>query len=90
VSDNIENLGVRRFNQIDDPAAHAPVIALDAAREWIDSLEDGPEHVIVIVGRDMPDGASATRYFQAGKYRHHAVLGLCTESMHMIRESRDD
>lgn len=85
--DNVRNLNVARFNKIADPAAHDPTSALDAALEWIKSLDEKPQHIVVFVGQDFPDGSSGTRYFQAGSYRHHAQQGLCLEGIHMLRES---
>lgn len=87
--DKVESLSVHRFHQIDNPAAHNPVTALDAAREWIDGLpEDGkPDHIIVLVARNMPEGAAGTRYFQAGSYNFHGMIGLCHEGANMVRAS---
>lgn len=85
--DNVRSFGVARFNKISDPAAHDATTALDAAREWIKTLDHSPDHIIVLIGRDMPDGSSGTRFFQAGSFRHHAQQGLCAEGAHMIRES---
>lgn len=88
--DNVSSLAAARFHKNSDPAAHDPATALDAAREWLKELDHEPNHIIVMVGRDMPDGGSGTRYFQAGNYRHHAQMGLCHETMNMIRESADE
>lgn len=85
--DNIRDIGLARFHKVDDPGAHDAVTALDAAREWIDTLDHKPDHIIVIVGRTFPDGANGTRFFQAGNFRYHAQQGLCLEGANMIRES---
>lgn len=84
---NVSSLGAARSNKAEDPADLDLVTALDAAREWIGSLDHKPEHVIVLVGRDMPDGSSGTRCLQAGTYRYHSQQGLCFEGMQMLRES---
>lgn len=88
--DNVYNLSVARFHRNSDPAAHAATSALDAAWDWIKSLDHAPDHIIVLVGRDMPDGGNETKYFQAGNYKYHAQQGLCMEGMNMIRESVSD
>lgn len=85
--DNVRSLGAARFNRNTDPAAHDATTALDVAYEWIKSLDHKPDHIIVLVGRDMPDGSSGTRFFQAGNYRYHAQQGLCSEGALMIREN---
>ena len=88
--DKITSLGARRFNAANHPGGLNPRTALEAALEWLDNPESGKvQHVIVLVGRDAAEhpGASSTRFFQAGEYRHHAQMGLCLEAMHMIRES---
>lgn len=56
--DNVSSLNVAKFYKNSDPAAHNPVTALDAAREWLKELDHEPSHIIVMVGRDMPDGGS--------------------------------
>lgn len=87
MGDEPTKLNVARFNRVTDPAAHDATTALDAAYEWIRTLDHKPDHIIVLVGRDMPDGSSGTRFFQAGSYRHHAQQGLCSEGAMMIREN---
>ena len=81
-----DEIAVARFNKTDDPAKSRPLDALEAAKKCIES-EGSVEHVIVLVGRTMEDGSSGTRFFQAGSYPHHGMMGLCLEGMHMIRES---
>jgi hypothetical protein len=84
----IVSLGARRFHNATHPAMLDPRTALEAAMEWLnDPTTPKAAHVIVIVGRDVEDGGSGTRYFQAGDYRHHGQMGLMLEGMHMIRES---
>lgn len=85
----IASLGVRRFYKAEKPAQIDPRTALEAAMEWIDGDGKGATHIIVLVGRDMPDapGCAGTRFFQAGSYNHHGQMGLCLEGMHMIRDS---
>lgn len=85
--DNVRSIGAARFNRNTDPAAHDPITALDAAYDWIKSLDQKPEHIIVLIGREMSDGASGTQFFQAGNYPYHAQQGLCSEGALMIRES---
>lgn len=88
MSDDPINLNVARFNRkSDNPADYDSVTALDAAYEWIKGLDHKPDHIIVLVGRDMPDGSGNTHFFQAGRYKHHAQQGLCSEGALMIRES---
>lgn len=84
---SIASIATARFQKIEDPLAHDPRTALDVAREWIDNQETPPEHVIVLIGRTTPENSSGTRFFQAGKYAHHAQMGLCYEGREMIRES---
>lgn len=86
--DNIRSLGAARMEKILDPAAHDPTAALEAAADWIRTMTDKPDHIIVLVGRTTPDGGSMTRYFQAGKYPHHAQQGLVVEGAAMMRESK--
>lgn len=85
--DNVHSIGAARFNRCTDPADLDPITALDAAYEWIKSLDHKPDHVIVLVGRDMPDGSSGMQFFQAGNYRYHAQMRLCAEGALKIRES---
>jgi len=89
--DKISSLAVARFNRDRRTEAHDPVTALDAAKEWIAECEEKPDHVIVLVGRTTKDGASATRYFQAGQYKFHAQYGLVMVGGNMIlQDGRDD
>lgn len=83
------NFTLHRYNRITDPAAHSPRAALEAALAAYDELDpaERPTHIIVLTGRDLDDGGSGTRYFQAGSYRHHAQMGLLHEGAQMIRES---
>lgn len=83
----IDELAIARFNKTDDPKDSRPLDAIEAAKEFILGEGKDTHHVIVLLGRDMPDGSSGTRYFQSGSFRHHSVMGLCTEGMHMMRES---
>lgn len=88
----VASMDLARFKRADKPAEVNARAALEAAMEWIDDPETPkPTHIIVLVGRDASEpgqeGASATRFFQAGGYRHHGQMGLCLEAMHMIRES---
>jgi hypothetical protein len=80
-----ESFTARRFDKNSDPAAHDPITALIVAREWIEQQENGPDHVIVFVGRTTEDGASGTKYFQAGQYPCHAQIGLIVEGLCMLR-----
>lgn len=88
MSEPIDELAARRFEMSDDPAKTRPLDAIEAARKFI--MEKAPgeeiEHVIILTGRTMPENGSGTRYFQAGTYAHHAMMGLCWEGMQMIRE----
>lgn len=87
MSDNVTDLQTARFARVPDPAAHETVVALRAAIEWIESLDEKPTHIIISIGRSEPDGGAGTRFFQAGSYNHHGQMGLCLETMQMIRES---
>ena len=82
----IDEIAIARFNKTDDPHDLRPGDALEAARRFLQANPE-TEHVIVIVGRTMENGSSGTNFFNAGKYAHHAVMGLCLEGMHMVRES---
>lgn len=62
--DNVCSFHVARFNRISDPAAHEAITALDAAREWIKTLDQSPNHIIVMIGTDLPDGCSGTKFFR--------------------------
>lgn len=91
----VSNLDAARFNKAESPDQLNPRTALVAALEWYDEeIRAGRSiaHVIVLTGRDSPAhvGASGTRYFQAGTYRHHGQMGLCLEGTHMIRDSASD
>lgn len=83
----VASLVVKRFQKDDNPFAHDARAALEVAREWIDAQDEKPDHVIVLIGRTTPENSSGTKYFQSGKYPHHAQMGLMLEGMHMIRES---
>lgn len=85
--DNVHSIGAARFNRCTNPADLDPITALDAAYEWIKSLDHKPDHVIVLVGRNMLDGSSDTQFFQAGKFCYLAQQGLCIEGANRIRES---
>lgn len=89
MDDKISSLAAARFNKNTDPAAHDAATALDVAYECIKELgeDEKPDHIIVIIGRHMPNGFSGTRFFQAGKFCYHAQYGLCAEGMQMIRDS---
>lgn len=82
-----ESFVARRFAKFGNPAAHDPRVVLDVAREWIDQQAEKPNHIIILIGRTTPENASATKYFQAGDYAHHAQMGLMLEAMHMVRGS---
>jgi hypothetical protein len=83
----VASLAMKRFEKDGDPTAHDPRAALEVALEWIDANPNKPDHVIVLIGRTTEDNSSGTKYFQSGKYPHHAQLGLVFEGMHMIRDS---
>ncbi len=84
----VRSLDAARFNRASHPAHLNPRTALVAALEWYDAQEDKPQHIQVLVGRDVGDeGCSGTKFFQAGNYRHHGQMGLCIEAMNMLRES---
>lgn len=74
MTDEPTNINVARFNRKTDPADHDPATALDAAYEWIKTLDHKPSHIIVLVGRDMPDGSSGTRFFQAVTVTMHSKV----------------
>lgn len=84
---NVFRFGAAQFNRSTSPWMLDPVTALDAAYEHVRSLEHKPDHIIVLVGRKMPDGASGTAFFQAGKFCYLEQLGLCVEGANRIRES---
>lgn len=91
----VANLDAARFNRAEKPTDLTPRTALIAALEWVAEQEAAGvpiAHLIVLTGGDGPDhpGASRTRFFQAGTYRHHAQMGLCVEGMHMMRDSGSD
>lgn len=90
MDDNISSIGVAKFDRATHPQGLSPRHALEKALADYDAVEKKPVHIIVMFGRDMEDGSSGTRYFQAGAYRHHAQMGLCLEAMHMMRESGSD
>lgn len=77
----------KRFAAKEDPAEHSPLAALDAAREWYQNSEHKPDHIIVLLGRTTENNGSGTKYMQAGKYPHHAQMGLLLEGIDMIRGS---
>lgn len=85
------SMAAARFDKAVHPEDLPARDALVAAMDFVDScpLDDKPTHIIVLIGRDPVDFATAsgTKFFQAGKYRHHAQMGLCLEAMHQIRES---
>jgi hypothetical protein len=84
----VASLDAARFHRAEHPAHLNPRTALVAALEWYDAQTEKPTHIQVLVGRDIgPEGCSGTKFFQAGAYRHHAQMGLCLETMEMIRES---
>lgn len=80
------DLAARRFHQGSDKPRDTSINdMLAAASEHIRETPE-VEHVIVIIGRTI-DGASGTKFFQAGSYTHHGQMGLMLEGMHMVRES---
>jgi hypothetical protein len=86
VSGKVVSLAASRFDKATHPRELPALDALDAARKW--AMEnDAPDHVIVIFGRTMKDGCSATKFFQSGSFSHHAQMGLCMEGMMEMRDS---
>ena len=68
-----DELSRRRWEQLDDPAAHKPETALAAAAEHI--ARDGADHVLVIIARKLGEGIGH-RYLSAGSLDHFGQLGL--------------
>lgn len=87
----VASIAAARFERAVHSEDVGPRDALQAALDWFDGCpaDDKPDHVIIMIGRDTPNlaTASGTKFFQAGTYRHHAQMGLCLEAMHRIRES---
>ena len=83
--EKIISFGAKRFLQSDKPRDTKIEDCFDAAREFV--RENGSDHVIICIGRDHEDGGSLTKWFQAGNFRYHSMMGLLFEVGHMIRES---
>ena len=91
----IDELAAKRFARgSDKPQENSITDMLSAVMAHVRNPEDieghaAPvEHVIVLVGKAHPvDGASLTKFFQAGSFRYHAQMGLLFEGMHQMRES---
>lgn len=90
---NVIDFGKMKFAHRTKPDQHQPITALREAVDWLIGAEENGthvDHVIVLFGRTTPEGASGTKFFQAGKYPHHAQMGLCSEGALLIRETGDD
>jgi hypothetical protein len=87
--DIVDELAVRRFDKETEADKCKPLDALEAAKKWIlERPEDeAVEHLIIFTGRTTPEGASATRFFQAGSYASHAQIGLIESGKMQIYES---
>lgn len=87
----VASLAIARFDKVPDPASHSPRAALEKALQDLDGRDDDKrvEHCIVLFGRTTEGNSSATGFFQAGSYAHHAQAGLLEEAKLMIRESCD-
>jgi hypothetical protein len=89
-NDNITDFAKAKFSRNLNPVENAPITALREAIDWLEgACAEGlaVDHVIILMGRSTKDGGSGTKYFQAGKYPHHAQMGLCSEGALMIRDS---
>lgn len=84
-----DELAVARFGRTDKPQGLNPLTALDACKAWIADLpeDERPEHIIVFTGKTQENGASGTRFFQAGDYGAHAQFGMIMSGLFMIHES---
>lgn len=82
----VDELAARRFNTGSDKPRETKIAdMIAAATKYI--LENNPDHVIIAIGRTDEEGASGTKFFQAGKYAHHGQMGLMMEAALMMRES---
>lgn len=80
-----DEIAIARFSRNKSPDTTKLADCLEAAKK---EIEDGSwDHVIVLFGRTTDEGASGTKFYQAGVYPHHGQMGLCQEGMLMIRES---
>lgn len=91
MSSPVASLAVARFDKVPDPASHSPRAALEKALQDLDGRDEDKRvvHCIVLFGRTTEGNSSATGFFQAGTYAHHAQMGLLEEGKMMIRESCD-
>lgn len=81
----VGNLALKRLEKAENPSETTLDTVFEAAKAW--AKESGAEHVIIFLGRDEDGSASATRFFQGGKFHYHAQIGLATEGISMIREN---
>ncbi len=81
----VASLALKRLEKAENPSKTSLDDVFEAAKAW--AKESGAEHVIIFLGRDEDGSASATRFFQGGKFHYHAQIGLATEGIYMIRES---
>jgi len=82
---NVSSLALKRLEKVENPSKTSINDVFEAAKAW--AKESGAEHVIIFLGRDEDGSASATRFFQGGKFHYHAQIGLATEGISMIREN---
>jgi len=82
------NLNVIRFNKATNVSECSPRSALEAALVDLDTPDRAqPDHIIIVLGRNADDSTSGAKFFQAGTYSYHAMIGLLDECKLMIRES---
>ena len=81
----VASLALKRLEKAENPSKTSLDDVFEAAKAW--AKESGAEHVIIFLGRDEDGSASATRFFQGGKFHYHAQIGLATEGIYMIREN---
>ncbi len=82
---SVADIRERRWRKDADPSRHDPREALHAALREIPEGE--ARHIIVCVSARDDDGATMTRFFQAGDYDCAGQIGLLTLSIRDIAES---
>lgn len=87
VASNLRSIGLARANRGAYPGSVPAMAALDLARDWVRESGINPDHVIVFLASQQPDGADGIKFFQSGSYRPHAQTGMIHAGLDMMHGS---